>query len=200
MALVSCVCETRALEGTWTSADQTIHFNRNGTGTLAIDAVGQGPQITRVFEWDVAEDDLVIEFIGYNITFNFSYRLNNPSFGMMVYLREWSYFFRHDEGTSESLVGFWWRPSIHLGSDATEKWMSFRFYPVGDDGFAWGVETDAFGVRTPIRWTTQDNTFTLYYLYEPDATTISKDEFSVDEDKLIAVINGERLVFNKVLN
>ena len=199
MALANCGGAARALEGTWTGDGHTVYFNRNGTGTLTIDTVGLAPQLTRVFEWEVADDNLVLEFIGYNERFIFSYDLDGFSPGIVVYMTDGERFrLRRDEGTGETLVGFWTRPNIP--GYTREQRLSFRFNPVGDDGFAWGVETDIDGVRRPIRWTTQYNTFTIYYLYEPDATTTSKGEFTVEGEKLTAVINGEYLTFNKVLN
>ena len=203
LAFASCGGAGRALEGTWTGGGQTIYFNRDGSGTLATPSSGNAPQVTYVFDWSVNDGNLVLDFVGYNETFTFEYRLDDPSPGMNIYLGEdlW-YRFRRDDAPEEHRQsrtlyhGLWRRPNDPLSD--TERSMMFHFFEPNEDDVYWVLERDINGVEKVSQWSTAGNTFTTYFQYPADARpATSRGAFNVDGDTLTATINGQSMTFTR---
>ena len=200
--LTSCGGAARDLEGTWSGGGQSIYFNRDGSGTLALPADGNAPQRTRVFDWELDGDNMILTFVGYNETFQFQYDLDDPSPAIVVYVSpDEPHRFRRDSGVGRTLVGIWRRTNDPLCDVDRSLIFEFRDTPVesGIEGENrnWGIETDIPGNRRSVMWNETGSTFTTYYRYAQGEATTARGSFSISGDNLTLGIAGVNSNFSR---
>ena len=148
----------RKLHGTWVDGDTTYVFESGGTGSHTINPGGNAPKQVTLFTWDTDGDRLLLTNREDHEVFTFSFRLNEATPGMDIYIapNETLHFRRDrpDELTADQfderavdLTGIWRR-----NADPNRPWdgpLSFRFH-TNNEGV--GIEEMTGGTRRSFEW------------------------------------------------